>query len=208
MANFSDEEKDKLRTQMYAGFVTKDIPRFEMRGAGDGRRNRQTGYKQVTNYDAYNSDLLGRVKDAVGIKNVNNDDEIRRIYDYIDDFKASGAAPAPAPASPEPEPAVEKPIQLSTTAAKANAQAKAYEKTLMTRDGGNIFGTDPNVVADFNKLSANNYADEIKPKMPNELQAARSNSYAQNYANDYKLALSDQLESGTARLELKKNFYA
>lgn len=206
MANFSDEEKDKLRTQMYAGFVTKDIPRFEMRGAGDGRRNRQTGYKQVTNYDAYNSDLLGRVKDAVGIKNVNNDDEIRRIYDYIDDFKASGAAPAPAPASPEPEPAVEKPIQLSTTAAKANAQAKAYEKTLMTRDGGNIFGTDPNVVADFNKLSANNYADEIKPKMPNELEGPRPDTNAQNYADKYKLSIADQLVSDTSRLKLEKNF--
>ena len=82
MANFSQKEMDQLRTQMYSGFVTKSIPRYEMRGAGrDGRRRVQTGYKQVTNFDAYNNGLLGRARDAVDIKNVNNSDEIRRIYD-------------------------------------------------------------------------------------------------------------------------------
>ncbi len=90
---FSRKEMEQLRTQMYSGFVTKSVPRYEWRGAGkDGRSRRQTGYSQVTNYDAYNSGLLGRARDAVGIKNVNNADEIRRIYDYIGGYQA----PAPA----------------------------------------------------------------------------------------------------------------
>ena len=92
MATFSQKEMDQLRTQMYSGFVTKSVPRYEMRGAGSGRARRQTGYSQVTNYDAYNDGLLGRARDAAGIKNVNKDDEIRRIYDYIAGYKPPAAA--------------------------------------------------------------------------------------------------------------------
>ena len=105
MATFSQKEMDQLRTQMYSGFVTKSVPRYEMRGAGSGRARRQTGYRNVTNYDAYNSGLLGRARDAAGIKNVNRDDEIRRIYDYIGGYQApakkkAAAAPAPVKATP------------------------------------------------------------------------------------------------------------
>jgi len=102
MATFSQKEMDQLRTQMYSGFVTKSVPRYEMRGAGSGRAKRQTGYSQVTNYDAYNDGLLGRARDAAGIKNVNKDDEIRRIYDYIAGYKPPAAAAAAAPAAPAP----------------------------------------------------------------------------------------------------------
>ena len=106
MAQFSQKEMDQLRTQMYSGFVTKSVPRYEWRGAGrDGRARRQTGYKQVTNYDAYNDGLLGRARDAAGIKNVNSDDEIRRIYDFIGGYKPPApAAPAPKAAAPAPKP--------------------------------------------------------------------------------------------------------
>jgi len=106
MATFSQKEMDQLRTQMYSGFVKKSVPRYEMRGAGSGRARRQTGYSQVTNFDAYNSGLLGRARDAAGIRNVNSDNEIRRIYDYIAGYKppapAAPAAPAPVQATPAP----------------------------------------------------------------------------------------------------------
>ena len=106
MATFSQKEMNQLRTQMYSGFVKKSVPRYEMRGAGSGRARRQTGYSQVTNFDAYNSGLLGRARDAAGIRNVNSDNEIRRIYDYIAGYKppapAAPAAPAPVQATPAP----------------------------------------------------------------------------------------------------------
>ena len=97
---FSTAEMNQLRTQMYNGFVTRSIPRYEMRGAGDGRRSRQVGYRQVTNYNAYNSGLLGRARDAAGIRNVNNDDEIRRIYDFIGGYQSPSAAAATRAAAP------------------------------------------------------------------------------------------------------------
>jgi len=103
MAQFTPEEMNQLRTRMYGGFVKKSVPRFEMRGAGSGRAKRQTGYDQVINYDAYNYGLLGRARDAAGIKKVNKPDEIRRIYDFIGGYQPPAqAAAAAAPAAPAP----------------------------------------------------------------------------------------------------------
>jgi len=98
MAKFSKKELNQLRTQVYSGFVTKSVPRYEMRGAGrDGRGMRQTGYQNVTNFAAYNSGLLGKAARAAGIKNVNKTDEIRRIYDYIMGYQAPAKKKAAAP---------------------------------------------------------------------------------------------------------------
>ena len=103
---FSKKQMNQLRTQMYRGFITKSVPRYEMRGAGrDGRAKRQTGYSQVTNYDAYNTGLFRKVRNELGIKNVNKDSEIRRIYDYISGYqqpakKAEQAAPVQQAATP------------------------------------------------------------------------------------------------------------
>ena len=121
MAQFTPEEMNQLRTQMYGGFVQKSVPRFEMKGAGSGRKSVQTGYDQVTNYDAYNTGLLGRARDAAGIKKVNKDDEIRRIYDFIGGYQA----PAPAaPAAPAAAPAPLMP-QISAASQKYQADAQA-----------------------------------------------------------------------------------
>ena len=121
MAQFTPEEMNQLRTQIYGGFVQKSVPRFEMRGGGkDGRRKVQTGYKKVTNYDAYNTGLLGRARDAAGIKKVNKDDEIRRIYDFIGGYQA----PAPAAATPAAAPAPLMP-QISAASQKYQADAQA-----------------------------------------------------------------------------------
>ena len=121
MATFSQKEMDQLRTQMYSGFVKKSVPRYEMRGAGSGRARRQTGYSQVTNFDAYNSGLLGRARDAAGIRNVNSDNEIRRIYDYIAGYKPP--APAAPPAAPAPVQAT--PVQISQASQDFRKESQA-----------------------------------------------------------------------------------
>ncbi|MDC6475508.1 hypothetical protein PQZ37_00715 [bacterium] len=128
---FSQKEMEQLRTQMYSGFLTKSVPRYEWRGAGkDGRSYRQTGYRNVTNYDAYNDGLLGRARDAVGIKNVNNADEIRRIYDYIGGYQAPApAAPKAAPAPVKATPASSKPTnQYQSQIASLTASIKKQQK--------------------------------------------------------------------------------
>ena len=125
---FSQKEMEQLRTQMYSGFLTKSVPRYEWRGAGkDGRSYRQTGYRNVTNYDAYNDGLLGRARDAVGIKNVNNADEIRRIYDYIGGYQAPAKKVA-TPAAP-PTPRYDKQT-LSTNVKKTTFDTSAYDKQI------------------------------------------------------------------------------
>lgn len=101
---FNEDELNQLRTQVYGGFKTRSVPRYEMRGAGDGRAMRQTGYGSVTNYNAYNTGLWERVRDEVGIKNVNRDDEIRRLYDYVTGYKQPSSDPEPESNSAPPPP--------------------------------------------------------------------------------------------------------
>ncbi len=120
MAQFTPEEMNQLRTQRYAGFVQKRVPRIEMRKGG----KTQTGYNQVTNYDAYNIGLLGRARDAVGIKKVNNADEIRRIYDFIGGYQE----PAPAPAAPAAPAAAPAPLMPTISDAAKKYRAKTDAK--------------------------------------------------------------------------------
>lgn len=106
---FNEDELKTLRTIMYGGFKKKSVPRYDMRGAKGGRSWVQNGYNEVTNYAAYNTGLLGRVRDEVGINGVNNDDEIREIYDYISGYRqpTPEAKPEPAPPPPQTSPGFE-----------------------------------------------------------------------------------------------------
>ncbi len=120
---FNKKQMNRLRTTAYSGFVTKDVPRYEMRGAGrDGRRRVQTGYKSVINYDAYNTGLLGRVAKELGIKNVNKTQEIRRIYDYISGYQAP-AQKAAAPSNPVQENYQQTNLATNTTATTFDTSA-------------------------------------------------------------------------------------
>ena len=179
MANFSQKEMDQLRTQMYSGFLTKSVPRYEWRGAGkDGRSRRQTGYSQVTNYDAYNDGLWGRAARAVGIKNVDNSDEIRRIYDYIGGYKPptpkAQAAPAPvanyrptslpstaAPAAPDYSKYQAQVASLGSALSGLQSQLKAnsaaYAKSIADQQK-NFAGQFANQTASFNNLFATQQA--------------------------------------------------
>tara|TARA_Y100000389_G_C17438950_1_gene507371 strand:- start:627 stop:1292 length:666 start_codon:yes stop_codon:yes gene_type:complete len=105
---------------------------------------------------------------------------------------------AAKPAPPEPEP-----IQLSKTAAKAIGRAAAYQDTLMVRDGDYTIGGDETVIADFNKQAKENTEYMMQPKMPNEMYNPRQEA-AQERANNYKLAVADQL-SPKNRLILNKS---
>jgi hypothetical protein len=123
MASFSQKEMNQLRTIAYGGFVKKSVPRYVKAGAGKDARGgrRQAGYSQVTNYDAYNSGLLGRAARASGIKNVNRDDEIRRIYDFILGYQAPSKQAAPA----APTPAALTPVKISQASLDFRKESQA-----------------------------------------------------------------------------------
>lgn len=163
MAQFTPEEMNQLRTQMYGGFVKKSVPRYEMRGAGSGRARRQTGYNQVTNYDAYNYGLLGRARDAAGIKKVNKDDEIRRIYDFIGGYQPPAQAAAPAPAAPAP---LMPQISEASKQYMADAQAILDEATqkLDTYDASQAAAAKAGAIAASNQARSGQTANlQIQP---------------------------------------------
>ncbi len=106
--NLSSKHRDRLMSDVYGGYKTRTMPRYETRGAGkDGRRRVQTGYREVFNPGYYNDNNNGweAIKSAVGIKRVNSTDEVRRLYDYVSGYKPPApAAPAPKAAAPAPKP--------------------------------------------------------------------------------------------------------
>jgi len=179
MASFNQNELNQLRTQMYSGFVTKSVPRYEMRGAGSGRRSRQTGYRQVTNFNAYNSGLLGRVRDAVGIKNVNNTDEIRRIYDYIGGYRPPApAAPAPR-AAPQPNLSVNNPYKAEADRLLKTIQEMEAAKPKTMFAGSSTVSTPQNLqiaaASDANKRAGtNNFKRRSPSKSTTPLRTIQS----------------------------------
>jgi hypothetical protein len=99
---FSTKELEQLRNQVYQGYITRSVPRYEMRGAGSGRAMRQTGYRDVISFDAYKGGLWGKVADEVGIKNINSTNDLRAMYDYVNNYRpSSSSSSSPAPAAPQ-----------------------------------------------------------------------------------------------------------
>jgi hypothetical protein len=96
-------QMDKLRNDVYGGFKTKDVARYEMRGAGSGRSSVQTGYDSVFNKDYYREHAgWSSIGDKLGI-NINSQNDVRQLYDFVNGYKPPAAATAPAaPAAPAP----------------------------------------------------------------------------------------------------------
>lgn len=125
--NLSNKHRDMLMNDVYGGYKTTSKKRYESRGAGSGRSNRHVGYQEVFNPDYYNGGGWEAIKGAVGIRNVNSKDEVRRLYDYVQGYKP----PAPAAATPTAAPVAKAPsISFNQEVAKINSQYQAENKRL------------------------------------------------------------------------------
>jgi len=182
-AGASDDDQTKQNKLLGDGYLTNE--QYEELKDSDEIRQ------------AY-SDLHGQ--EAAAKKFKDGFISINTMDALFDDLSAEKAAE-----KAEKTPEVQEPIQLSRPAATAKARAQAYKDTMMIRDGDYIIGNDPTVIADFNDQVIKNTEYELQPKMPNELHAARKEA-AQERANNYKLAVADQLKSDRGRLELQEIF--
>ena len=174
---FSKKEMNQLKTIRYQGFATKSVPRYDWRGGGkDGRRRVQVGYSRVTNYDAYNDGLLGKARDAVGIKNVNSADEIRRIYDYIGGYDQAAAQVSQPPAAP-PTPRYNNQT-LSTNVKKTTFDTSAYDRQI-AKLGKSLSG-----LQDQLKSNQATYAKNLKNQTTNfnKLLGTQQSNFNKNMA--------------------------
>lgn len=106
--NISNKQLDSLRGDVYGGYRTRSVARYEMRGAGSGRAMRQTGYRDVFSPTYYQNHAgWSGIARKVGIKNINSTNDVRAMYDFVQGYRPPApAAPAPAPAQrsgPTPE---------------------------------------------------------------------------------------------------------
>ena len=97
-------QMNKLRNDVYGGYKAKlsGSPRYEMKGAGSGRRSVQTGYHAPgTNFDYYKSHAgWSAIGAKLGISNINSQNDVRQLYDFVNGYKPPAAA-APAAAAPD-----------------------------------------------------------------------------------------------------------
>ena len=174
--NMSQEEHEQLLGDVYGGYAKKSIPRYEMRGAGDGRAMRQTGYQDITNYDYYkDNEQWAAIADQVGITGaINNEQELGTMAHYVATYGRDNNN-----AMPEAEPVPEEPtsspdVKLSNRAASANAGTQAYEKALLNKQGDAIINGDTSPVQDYKNAYQNNLTEELKAKAPTTLAHKRA----------------------------------
>ena len=99
--NISAAQMNKLRTDVYGGFKTNNDQTFN----GDY-------YKNHAGWSAIGS--------KVGISNINSQNDVRQMYDFVNNYQA----PAPAAATPAAAPAPLMP-QISAASQKYQADAQA-----------------------------------------------------------------------------------
>ena len=125
--NLKGKYLDSLRNDIYGGFKTKSVPRYDMRGAGSGRRLVQTGYGQQFDANYYKEHTGWRgIGDKLGI-NINSKNDVRQLYDYVNGYKP----PAPAAATPTAAPVAKAPsISFKQEVSQINSQYQAENKRL------------------------------------------------------------------------------
>ncbi len=173
--NMSQEEHEQLLADVYGGYAKKSVPVYEMRGAGDGRAMRQTGYKDITNYNYYkDNDKWSAIADQVGITGaINNEQELGTMAHYVATYgKDNNAMPEDEPIAKEPTPSLD--VKLSNRAAQANASTKAYEDFYLNKQGDTTINNDKGSVQNFKDAYQNNLTEELKTKAPTTLAHKRA----------------------------------
>ena len=91
--NFDEELQKRLGYSANGGVRQRSTPRYEWRGAGDGRARRQTGYNQVNDIGYYrDSPDWQNVSNALGISSVNSMNDINQMLDFVNQGRYGSAA--------------------------------------------------------------------------------------------------------------------
>ena len=173
--NMSQEEHEELLGDVYAGYKQRSIPKYEMKGAGDGRASRQTGYQDVTNFDYYdNNEKWAAIADEIGISNINNEKELGTMAHYVASYGSNKNTELPQAVAQEAEQGLPPEVKLSNRAASANAATQAYENVLLNKQGDATIRGDSSAGQDYKNAYQDNLTEELKAKAPTTLANKRA----------------------------------
>lgn len=100
--NITATQLNKLRNDIYGGYKTTTTDTY----GRTGRNTRgKTGTSSSLNSNYYQTHAGWRgVAGKLGISNINSENDVRQMYDFVSGYRppAPAAAPAPAPAAPAP----------------------------------------------------------------------------------------------------------
>jgi hypothetical protein len=175
-SNITPEQLEHLKAQVYQGFKTGEKPRYEMRGAGDGRGYVQNGTTSYTDFEAYKDGPWEDIATQIGITGaINKKTELAAMYDYVQNYGRDKEPAAPMPEAVETEePAQAQPIKLSNRAAKGNAGAQAYEDVLLNKQGDAFIKGNKSVEQQYKNAYQSNLSEELKVKDPSTFAATKA----------------------------------
>jgi hypothetical protein len=195
--NISNEQLNALRNDVYGGYKTKDVARYEMRGAGDGRSSRQTGYKSVNNYDYYDQHIgWSGIAKEVGINRINSENDIRQMYDFVNGYSGpsnSGSSQQRVAPTSQGSSSIDFSKQLAAIKAQNQASINALTKQM----------TDQKADYDARELAANKKISSLSSTVANA-QSQYDPTKGMGSSNNINPALTIQekqksLSSGTQR---------
>ena len=174
--NMTDDQHDQMLGDVYGGYKTRDVARYEKSGAGKDARNatRKVGYDQVTDFDYYKDNKAWKqVADKVGITGaIDNEQELGKMAHYIAMYGRDKEMPMPeAPASNDDVKAL--PVELSNIAKKADAFVNAYDDKLLPKQGDlTVKGDD--IGQQFKDAYQKNLTDDLKTNDPTTLASKQA----------------------------------
>jgi len=152
---FSEEQLRQLQNDFYGGYRTRQRPRYELKGAGDGRAMTQTGFYDQISTDYYNNNSNWRaIGDELGI-NINSINDISQLYDYFNENYLKGGS---AKEKVESAPAAPKEL-------KPGEPGYNSEPTNNYNPGTGVYGTpegEPVTEYDYSGYDAMAIADKVK----------------------------------------------
>ena len=144
--NMTKKQHDHMLAQVYDGYKTRTVDNYEMRGAGDGRRNRKVGTKEVFSPGAYKDNAAWqKVAEAANISSINNKTDIAQMYRFIEDANKKDLDKSFAESNQpeaEAEPTPKAPVSLSERTLNALKTTSDYDANNLPNQGTQIFGND------------------------------------------------------------------
>lgn len=209
--NLKGEYLDNLRNDIYAGFRTKTQTMPDRRwGRGQGNT------KQVFDASYYRDHQgWGAIGEKLGLKKINSENDVRQMFDYVNNYKppAPKAAPAPPKAaaiqrSPLKTSSVYKqPAQVSNYNAANDARATKYQNDINALKASNA-ARNSQYTNQINQLKSQFNTQSGNFQNLQSMYAGQVNKYNQSQQNWNKQFANQQSAFDTKYGNLTNQFNA
>lgn len=148
--NYDQELQKRLSYSANGGVKQRSVPKYEMKGAGSGRRSVQTGYNQIDDIGYYkNNKDWQEVSKSLGISSVNSMNDINQMIDFVNQGRYGGGSSVKEEA-PKPT------DNPNNNQPEKNEPTVSYNPTATTVQGLNQESLEPTYDPNARRLDSSN----------------------------------------------------